>query len=406
MANNDLIAQMVGTSISTIISTVTNSVVSFVKTRFPDNYIKSTIINTTMCSVQLERKDIIKRGNPIMTVATLYDPNADTTLGNLSGWFMNYTSIPKKFYGEYPTVFFDEENGYYIYAMLDRVKFNFEFKIRLNGHLQAIDACNNLLYRMPFEKPFFVNNVSMETPVPQTLLKAILVDKGVDISKPEEVDSFYEHLNRFSNGSLTRKVHLASNRNLYFYKYRTNLLCKCDSKPSVDYEPKNMALGNSVISFQMSTELWVPYKFILQTRKPIVLEEPPLTEGEIISYITLDQPVFGPAVDNYRLVFWREYITDSNVLVDILPMAETFSDELKTVISHNLSNGIDNSEFFKIVVFWNKEKKVEGTDFTFNWRTLELNTINPLYNMSYFVAVYADPVKVRGTLLNLGILEE
>lgn len=104
-----------------------------------------------------------------------------------------------------------------------------------------------------------------------------------------------------------------------------------------------------------------------------------------------------PATDGVEFFLWGASVRRrlgtrlSTETSDVVRLAGHLGRAVEAVIADNIGRGVDNSEFFRIVVSQKGGKMVSGEDVSMDWGTLDLTITSPLFNTTHYVALYADP---------------
>jgi len=126
---------------------------------------------------------------------------------------------------------------------------------------------------------------------------------------------------------------------------------------------------------------------------------------ETLSYIPLNFTVYGKATEVYNgksLYLDEEFLSDINVLIDKLELADVLEDNFKDVVTYCLANNIRLDSIFSVYArMRSAEIDEKSVSYNFNWRTLTLSIDKPLYNVVYNVLIYVDKVLYQNILDSL-----
>jgi hypothetical protein len=404
MAPSNILACRASSTISSIMGNITGIVKEHLQTRFPAGYIKNVIINTTQASTNMADNgdNVFNKTLPMMSLRPNFDINADNLFGSLPYWHNAWEHIYKNPRYNYRGVFFNDQDGYYIYSIPDRISFSFDVKVMVSSYMQKIDLVNFIRQVYNINGYYYLNGIPLETQVPNLFISILMQQMGTDVNNPDSLQKFNDYLKQFSSGYLNPKKNLSNGNTMYSYRYFSNILCKMSDLNVDDTDKVGQIDNNSTVSFRFTTELWVPANFILETTAleapPTNLQQDPLLTtdtGFSISFTGRIAP--AQTMGNLSLLINQSYITDVNVAVDELDITDLFNSQVSGVIGYNIDTSIDNWSMFDIIVTQDSKQLVKDTDFTFDWNTLTLRTINPLYNMTYNVSIYVDLRKLNET---------
>lgn len=405
MAEKNILVCRTTTSLSSVIGNVTMMMMKHIESKFPKDYFKSSYVSTTLGSIQQYNKSgVYKSQLPKLFMKPEYDLNDNTFFDLIPRWHRANEFLFKNLPRYYKPLLINDEDKFYLYIVPDRLKLNFEVKVRVSSIMQQINFMNYLKHSFNLNGYFFINDVPLEAEVPKTFIQVMAEAKGLDLNKYSlgdiEVMNFNEYLKTFSYGHIVPKKNLADGNLMYSSKYSSNILVKVET-PSANVDRKGMVDGDPEITFNVSSELWIPCNYIfetIETPSPEIIDDTDVMDRDhiILNYTVKTTP--DKTIGDKTLLSWQGFITDANVDVDRLEISDVIEDNIKKIISYNIDNGIDNYSIFDIVLYKDEHKLVRDEHFTFNWETLTLNTLNPYYNMTYHVGLYGNLGKLHETL--------
>jgi hypothetical protein len=308
-----------------------------------------------------------------------------------------YRYKENKYYG-YKKIFYHDVDDITINVIPNRAKFTFECKIKIDTHLSKMDITNYLRQRLNNNDVFFLNEMTLESEIPATIIKAISKIKDYDISDNDDLHDFQQYLRQYSKGMIDYKINQATGNYIYSFIYGSNILVRVDSPPESDKNKEriNMADDNGIVDFSFAMELWIPNNFLFECNTlPVGDYNSMLNESKVtIEHVFKTRPpeVLGEKV---RLA-WNKFVTDINVKVDKVPIESMFSNKVKDFIEDRVEKkDIDIlNEIFEILVYRNEKPMKLNEDFRINWKTLEIEMIDPLFNYVYNVGIYANQDKL------------
>jgi hypothetical protein len=379
-------------------SGITGFARDFIKSYFPDNYFKTEFITTTSAS-SLESltndDDLPFNRYPLLSISPAYLPNYDDTFaGPMPYWRRGLVPLSRYSSERYGNrrIFYNDIDDIIIAVTPSRLKFSFEYKIKVQSHLIKIDVTHMLRRVFNENDKFFANNVILEAQVPNTIIKAISAIKGYDLEDQEDIKSFYKYLQQFSKGNIHEKTDLASGRKIFSYIYGANILIAVDNPAESDgksVEKIGMSDAEGVVELTLTMELWIPDNYILECK---TLPTGDYNAGLDETKVTIEHFVKlrPPQVKNDKVMIeFQKFITDVNVKVDI---SSLFEKPTLDFIDSRLKSGDKKliEEIFDIDVYRDEKLMIYDRDYKFNWKTKEIEMILPLFNYTYNVAIYAD----------------
>jgi hypothetical protein len=316
--------------------------------------------------------------------------------------------ISKNLRKNYDKVFFNETDQLYIYAMYDRVKLNFEFKIVVHSLMQQMDLLNYIKQMFIFDGHYYLNNIYLESEVPKLFINTILDEKGIDKTDSDEVIAFHDYLKIYSKNYIDVKKNLANDLDMYTFRYRANILCKAELPEKEDLGKKGMAEDGYSVIMKISTELWCPTGFLYESQKPIPSETSSISDEYVKDTIILNYTIkIEPplTIADKTMILWQAYISDSNVSVDEVDLTSVMPNSIKKVIEYNNNSAtpINNYDMFEVKVYYDDhELSRETNQFEFDWENLVLKTNEPLFGVTYHTGLWGNLKLINETLDLLG----
>jgi hypothetical protein len=393
MNTEQVLCAISSSSMSGIIGNVTGIVKNHIIKKFPKDYFNNIMIDTFNSSIYMEETDINITETPAISFTPRYELSNETVFGLLPYWRRISMGLFRNYKNSYKHVLIDDNDLYYIFAVPDRVKIIYDVKLRVSHKLQAMDIQNFIRQSFRINAPYFLNQKLLEGEVPKIFIDMLMKDRNVDKDDPFQVNEFFDYLKNYSDGYITMKNRLATGSPIFSYRYRSNLLCKVESMPETENTDKNLVNEKSTISFQFSVDFWTPLSYAFITTKEADIEIPEINDDysndKIIMNYTLQSSPPDIIDGNYSLLYWTGFLTDENILTDILPFETMLSFDHKLIIENNNSLGRDNNDYFKVVLY-RDENILELEDYQVDWEKIELKTFYPLFNVTYHLGIYGN----------------
>ena len=401
MATKDIMRTRLQIPFSAIVGNITGVMKWYIMNSFPNNYFKDINIDTALTRKKWT-EDIMLNQLPRLDMSVEYDPSNYGIMGKDSRWRKGSNFILNNQKSmNYQTVFYNDQDHYYLYTIPNRTTVNFTFQIRVKSRMRAYDVAKYISQIKNPEQYFYLNSMPIEGIVPNSFIQSMLVDKGVNIENNTEFNDFNDYLKQHSEGYIMRKKNLSTGNYIYTHRYLANFLCMIDGEPSITAEGSDQEQEMYSVEFTMSTELWTPGDYIFEGKEipdPADFPEDGVFQENDYSFINYTLGYIPKqSKDDKTLIFYQGYVTGDDELIDTVDLSTLFNENLLELIQYNLDNGIDNDEYFDIDV------RQDGTllpesDFNFEWDNLELETIFPQMGMTYHVALYGNNRKIQEQL--------
>lgn len=270
-----------------------------------------------------------------------------------------------------------------ITALARRMVVNFECIIQLDVGNQAINTVNQVKNSFLFDQIQVMEN-ELTVEIPKEFLELIYPNKTIDQMDAKEIALL-------TLGKVQKKKNLSTGNIQFFFTYSANIMMKFES---LSYEKNMMKMtqGKSAVKFSVTTEAWFLSMFTLEDSfGGAVNEDTYLRIKDIYSKmgagIELNFSVKLNPLDkimNGNQLLWSfTYMSDANVVQDILPVTEDIPAEIKTAI-------LLHPEKYDIVVVDEYNAIVTPTTgYTVNPATLNITLLYPFFNTQYMVCIFA-----------------
>jgi len=375
-------------SIANLISTFSSGMMETIIGRFPVDFFRHRYIDTASLSYQRRspKKIILYR-----TPAISFKPNLSVE-ENLFNSNDIRNIIERK-------IKINEEDGTNLILNFERMRINFEIKIKLETRLLGYDILNYMKNLFPFNS-FLHKETFFEIPLPNDMVEIFMMLKGYSLNKIEDVRNFVSYLNYRidnSNFNFSYKKNLLTGKYAIFISYLQNAQIFFEGFPQIDFNTKNKISDYSFLSFECYIESWVPQLFrldfeelvfksfnILKIDKKFINidEEENITEVDFNHYIELYRFIMDRINNKAYLIsrnLNKEFKRYMNYLLNIL---YKFNSNISSVINdydEPIIDDILNKYPEKIRNFISEISYAEKNNFLFEKSFSSIKPINGLY---------------------------
>lgn len=391
--SEEILSCKVSTSISSLIGSITSYLLQYIKEKFPKNYFKDTYINDSLVSNKIAFKNIIKLKKPTIIITPTY--NAENgAMGVLPYFFSTKYFTFKKPKKNYNGVLYDNINNIYIYSIPDRIKINYNIRIKLPTIMSGYDVVHYIKQSFDTNNSMnYLNNINLETEIPKIFVWYIAKKLNVDINTIEGRNLLNEYLQKNSYNGIHERINLSTGNPSYAYIYKTNILCNIPDDPSLEKNYNNKSVDNSTVEFQLSFELWTHSNYLMEMKDNIMKEDFPesnFTENDKLKYnLFIPTDYIKEIIDNKHLILTEKFLPDVNVEVDKLDLKLVINKELQEVIKEINNNHFNIDKLLLVKIFANKDE-IDKENFSVDWNTLELSTKHPISNRTYTLIIYGN----------------
>jgi hypothetical protein len=380
-------------ALSVSIGTLTSVVVKFLKCRFPKDYFKNIHVNSSLSSRDIEEDATVGSPgvflvkNPAMSITPNLDTTDSTSIGLAFPWQRTHTYIMRDKSNYVPVLYTDEEHILGVWAIPDRIRVNFEVKMKVKTPMDAMDLFNHIKNTFPIGIPYFLDNIKLEAEVPSILAKNIHDILEWD---PDDDAGFKAWMSKRSGANLSWKRNLSTGNDVFLYKYPVNIMFKME-QPDLDQQQKNMVDGDHVITFMLVAEIWTPSGYILSVEDldgiPGDPQEPFIesSNGIVWNYTISTRPAM--VWEEKSQILWEGYISDVNTSIDTVDLSDVVPLKVKQAIEKMTDEQIAACFGTRV---WRDETELAAENIEIDYKTWILSTLNPLPNASYYVGVWAD----------------
>jgi hypothetical protein len=392
-----IISCKVSTSISSLISNITGYARYFLSSKFPPDFFKKVYISESLAELQMEDSNIVRFSKPTLIITPQYTGETGF-MELLPRWHTTHQFTFKNPRKKYNGVLYDSENDIYIYSIPDRIKLNFDVRIKLASPMQAYNVLHYIKQSFEIGGYFYLNQVRLQTELPKMYTRYIANRLGYDLNTADGREKLDEYLLQHSYNGIMEKINLSSGNSQYAYNYKSNILVNFPDLPTYEKNNSGMVVDNTTVSFSFSFELWSHSNYVMEIKeiKPDLEFPIDLGEGETMKYdfYIPDTHFIKQQVDNMHMIINKPFLPDINEEVDILDFKPIINSELKEVIDESLKNRFDMSKLLKVMVLVDN-KELDDLMFEVDWKNLVLKTHKPMSNLTYTLVLYGDLKKLN-----------
>jgi len=391
----------VSNSICSLLSSMTGFARDLILDFFPENYFKDIYISTALASSQqaeIDDDDIPIKQYPQLSITPSFVPDYDDTYGGpYPTWrrgivhtFNHYSSR----YG-YKKIFYNDEDNLIISAIPNRVKFSFDYKVKVETHLQKMDVVYMLRQKFHNNDRVYWNNQLLKAQIPNTLIQALSSCKDLEIKDPYEREEFFRYLKNHSQGHIEPVIYTGSGNHTFVHTYLANILVTVETPPDTDTKTvtkNNMAGSEEIVEMTLTMELWIPSNYMFECNSlPSGRYEPTFDESKVYIYGSVPlRP--NNTIGDKTLIKWQELVTEVNTPLDSISMDDFLPIETLDFINEQLQKRDYEYlvETFMFVLYRDRKKLDFGKDFVIDWREKKIVLLNPFFNYNYHIGCYAN----------------
>ena len=389
-------------------SSAINYIKQYFINNFPSNFFKYIYMRNSSAYVTeqwLDNENKLVKPKPALGINVNFERGDATFTGDAfhfgrSHIRVNTFSQPQI----YDLIFKDTNRRSYATGFRTKTKLVLELGIKVETEVKAASVESYIRSHIGYNRPFYMNNVYLEVPLPNSVIKELLVSSGMTINNPAEILTFNNYIHNNSFGSITYKKNKTTGNYLYFHKFSTNILCNLLDKPSITKNMENKSVKDAVLNFSMEIEFGNILNFI--TEHEILNIVPPTSlpfiddsENNVICNYTIQFPLESK-IGNKDIINTVKFVTDNNSQVDSLQLNEFLSPEILFCIEYlkslpNSSIELDDLILFKV---YRDATVLLSTDFNVDFQTYIISLLNPYINYQYTIVVYINVNKLNTIL--------
>jgi len=400
--NNTIITCNVSNSICSLLSSMTGFAKNLILEFFPENYFKGIYVSTALAASEqagVDDDDVPIKKYPQLSIVPSFNPDFDETYGGpYPTWRRGIFETFRHYSGRYgyKKIFCNDEDNLIISAIPNRVKFTFDYKIKVETYLQKMDVVYMLRQKFHNNDRVYWNNQILKAQIPNTLIKALSRCKDLEIRDPHDRDAFLKYLKDHSAGHIEPVIYTGSGNHTFVHAYAANILVTVENPPTTDEKSvnkTNMASHEDVVEMTLTMELWIPSNYMFECKSlPADRYEPTTEEGKMYIYSSPSSLKPSNTMDNKTLIKWQELITEVNKTLDSVDMDDFIPYGALRFINEQLKKRdydyLVNT--FMFVLYRDGQRLEFGKDFLVDWKNKKIILVNPLFNYNYHVGCYAN----------------
>lgn len=381
----------------------------FRKGRYEDNFFKTVYVNGKHIFDdfrRFNRTQLTKIEKPALAIIPNVDYEYNREFVDLRlGGFDVLTRRSR--YGRTPIIQ-DIDHNFFLSMVMDLVKMNFTFKIRIGTKPLQDELFNhmNFAYRIGSTQKEFV---SYDFHLPYEAMLNMAAHTGFEIMYPSEKDKgkikpkvknisgFLSYLNSYSMYPISYKMRTLTGNPEFFIRMPdvcTHISC-LDPLERDDGEREEQLDNNFHIEMRAVLTIPAPQQYFFYSSER--LEEQFKLKNEIAGLYSIRSLVPPPKDENgWAEYISTEYVDETNKIEEINLTELLEGSDLYKVILNSIQMGISPSIFMNIKIFNAYHEK----DFVMDWESLTMKFPDPkmIYDYSQ-LSVYIDKEYVNNQLL-------
>jgi len=400
LSKKEIITCNVTNSICSLLSSMTSFAKDLILDFFPEDYFKDIYVSTALAASEqagLDDDNIPIKKHPQLSITPSFNPDYDDTFGGpfptwRRGVFQTFNHYSSR-YG-YKQIFYNDEDNLIISAIPNRVKFSFDYKIKVETYLQKMEVVYMLRQKFHNNDRFYWNNQLLKAQIPNTLIQALSSCKDLNIKDCHDREMFLNYLKNHSQGHIQPVIYTGSGNHTFVHTYLANILITVENPPTTDEKSvskTNMASHEDTVEMTLTMELWIPSNYMFECNSlPAGRYEPTFDESKVYIYGSVPlRP--NNTIEDKTLIKWQEFITEVNTPLDSIYMDDFLPFETLEFINEQLEKKDYDYlvETFMFVLYCDKKKLDFGKDFAVDWKDKKIEIINPLFNYNYYIGCYA-----------------
>lgn len=414
---------MSSTSLAHTYGNVTSFVVEYIKNLIP-NYFNTVYVTSSIGFRQLGKVNlnkspgVFKKSKPILVVAPNIEMDTD-------GLFLGKSWLTSRLTDQYidhdysnlQPFIKDENSGFEIKFLLNRLKMNFSVSIICETQMEQLNIAHYLKNRVRQGSPFMTHTF-LESQIPRSMLEC-LAEHSHHPMYDENGSSanFIRYLNGVSDYPITYKMKTSTGNEEFFRYYPVNLLMSMENLDIDQGSKKGQVFDFFTITFSIPVEFSTAglyYLFHEDERVHVYIQKSKEKDFKEMADKIIMKPVFTihnlfdvPLPEGWTL-YGTSIFKVNKELGDV--------DEVDLTCLHNTSmiefiktcnkNGIPVSPFIKVYLMKNNEMLTVGTDYTLSADTTKIDLYNLDPASSYRVIIHANTNYINETMRDIHNLKE
>lgn len=380
-------------SLSDTLGGLTSFVYNFFLAKFPTGMFAETYVNNSLTETKLAGDVNHQQKLPFMGMDVEYTPEV-TSLGEMPYGFSNMYHVYNVDRDRYYTrILSDEEKAIRIYAIPQRIRVRYNFAMKFQTRLAALNCLNYISANFETEGMNFLNGIRLPARLPKYFTDRIGSYLELSPSNPDDKESLRTYFLEHSLNSIFETKNLSSGTEDFIYEYLSNLLFIYTEEASSEANIKNLVIEDATVNFGFSVEAWVPTSLLLEMRSADLQPRAPEldTESDTYKFNLVVKTDLIPQTNyfGFHLLDIRKYQTDFNIKVDILEFKGELQPVFIQIIEKLKSLKADVTRVFTINVYENNILLPDDR-YEVDFEKYVIKTHNPDSNKSYSLAIYGD----------------
>lgn len=388
---------------SALMSSITNHVKTYFIRSFPKDFFKYVYMrnsNPSITEQSLNFEQKLVKPKPALALNLVFETQ-DTTF-NGEAFHFGVSNIRQYAFDHrfiYDGIMRDDTLGLYISAFQSRTRAIFEVGIKVESELKAASVNRYMEGYLGINRPFYINNAFVETPLPNGVINKLIVSGGFDLTTTIGRSSFHEWLSLKSDGNITFKKNLSTGNWVYYYRYATNILCRIPDRIQIQKNMENKSIKDAILTFTFDIEFGSHMNFVTESLGYPAVAPPPQNtlptfdqEFEIAYNYTVQQP-YTMTLGDKKLIHTLRVVTDDDVLSDTTIFDDGLAAHYMRYFNYvnelvNEVGSLKTVEDYIAVQIFKDDDILDAADFTIDWNAFTLKLNNPFINFVYTMTFY------------------
>ena len=380
-------------SLSDSLDGLSSFVFNYFLAKFPDGMFKETYIVDSLNEAKLAGDVNHKQKLPYIGMEFEYTPE-QTTLGDIPYGYSNMYHVYNTDRDRYYTKILDDpSNEIKIYAIPQRIRVNYNFAMKFQTKLAAINCMNYITNNYEPEGMNYINGIRLPARLPKYFVDRIGSYFELTDNSSEDLESLRNYFLEHSLNAIFETKNLSSGTKDYIYEYLSNILFIFNNEASTETNPKNLVIEDATVNFGFTVEAWIPTNLLLEMRSDDLLPTAPNldTSSDTFKFNLVIKTDLIPQTNEfgYNLIDIRKFLTDINTEIDILEFKDELQPAFVTIIEKLKKLKADIRKVFMIDVYENNILMPDDR-YDVNFDEYTITTNKPDSNKTYALAIYGD----------------
>ena len=356
-------------SLSDSLDGLSSFVFNYFLAKFPDGMFKETYIVDSLNEAKLAGDVNHKQKLPYIGMEFEYTPE-QTTLGDIPYGYSNMYHVYNTDRDRYYTKILDDpSNEIKIYAIPQRIRVNYNFAMKFQTKLAAINCMNYITNNYEPEGMNYINGIRLPARLPKYFVDRIGSYFELTDNSSEDLESLRNYFLEHSLNAIFETKNLSSGTKDYIYEYLSNILFIFNNEASTETNPKNLVIEDATVNFGFTVEAWIPTNLLLEMRSDDLLPTAPNLDSSSDTF-------------KFNLVIKTDLIPQTNEFGYNLIDIRKFIEKLKKLKA-------DIRKVFMIDVYENNILMPDDR-YDVNFDEYTITTHKPDSNKTYALAIYGD----------------